>query len=306
MTILAALHSKTRSASVILSCVLVTMLAPVIARADLSASQARKLITKTGGMNLPSSSVRVKKPVMIDANSAQANAEIDLVFRFSSGSSGWRVAEVRTGQDQWEELTLIARVTARELPTSNCEKRSQFQQPVASDLTVREARCLVAALFGVELPSDDVRIKSISGLGIPGASEPSATVVSLVRFDVRFKKDRSDWQTNSFKTGAHDWISVEGISGPLAAAKADQARDEMKTLAAALAKFRQDRGAFVVSDKHPVLIDHLSPRYLTRVIRLDPWHKPYQYAGESNHFELRSAGPDGKIKTADDVVLSSP
>jgi hypothetical protein len=303
---LATICAKAHGVALILSCVLVIVLAPVIARADLSASQARKLIIKTGGMNLPSGSVRVKKPVMMDANSAQTNAEIDLVFRFGRDSSGWRVVEVRTGQDQWEELALLAHAAARELPPSNCEKRNQFQQPVASDLTVRQARCLVAALFGVELPSDDVRIKSISGLGLPGASEPSATVVSLVRFDVRFRKDRAGWQTSSFKTGVHDWIGVEGIAGPVTTAKAVQARDEMNTLAAALAKFRLERGTFVVSDKHPVLIDHLSPKFLTRVIRLDPWHRPYQYAGESNHFELRSAGPDGKINTADDVVLSSP
>lgn len=293
--------------SLILGCVLVTLLTPVIARADLSASQARKLITKTAGMNLPSGSVRVQKPVMIDPNSAEATAEIDIVFRLSRHSSGgWRIAEVRTGQDRWEQLELIARAAGRHLPQSHCEKRNQFQQPVAGDLTVRESRCLVAALFGVELPSDGVRIKSTSGLGIPGASEPSATVVSLVRLGVRFTRDRSGWHTSSFKTEGNDWIGVEGIEGALAAAKANQARDEMKTLAAALAKFREERGAFVVSDKHPVLLDHLSPKYLGRVLRLDPWNNPYQYAGESNHFTLRSAGPDRKINTADDVVFSSP
>src|SRR5205085_1044204 len=27
------------------------------------------------------------------------------------------------------------------------------------------------------------------------------------------------------------------------------------------------------------LLDHLSPRYLKRVIRIDPWHNPYRYEG---------------------------
>ena len=287
--------------------VLVMLLAPAIARADLSSSQAKKLITKTAGMSLPSGSVRVQKPVMIEPDYAEAIAEIDLVFRLSRDSSGtWRVAEVRVGQDRWEYLQLIARAAGGELAPSDCEKRNQFQQPMASDLSVRQARCLIAALFEIQLPSDWVRIKSISGLGIPLASEPSATVVSLVRFGVRFRKDRSGWYTTSFKTGMHDWISVEDIDKSLAAVKAEQARDEMRTLASALAKFRQERGTFVVSDKQPVLIDHLSPRYLGRVIRLDPWGNSYQYAGETNHFTLRSAGPDRKMATGDDIVFSGP
>ena len=128
----------------------------------------------------------------------------------------------------------------------------------------------------------------------------------MVRFGVRFRKDRSGWYTTSFKTGMHDWIRVEDIDRALAAVKAEQARDEMRTLASALAKFRQERGTFVVSDKHPVLIDHLSPRYLGRVIRLDPWGNSYQYVGETDHFTLRSAGPDRKMGTGDDVVYSSP
>jgi hypothetical protein len=286
---------------------MVLLLAPAIARADLSSSQAKKLIIKTAGMSLPSGSVRVQKPVMIEPEYAEAIAEIDLVFRLSRDSSGtWRVAEVRVGQDRWEHLQQIARASGRELAPSDCEKRNQFQQPVAGDLSVRQARCLIAALFEIQLPSDSVRIKSISGLGIPLASEPSATVVSLVRFGVRFRKDRSGWYTTSFKTGMHDWIRVEDIDKSLATLKAEQARDEMRTVASALVKFRQERGTFVVSDKHPVLIDHLSPRYLARVIRLDPWGNAYEYAGETDHFTLRSAGPDRKMGTGDDVVFSGP
>src|SRR5262245_53573942 len=145
--------------------ILAIMLAPAIARADLSSSQAKKLITKTAGMSLPSGSVRiVRKPVMMDANLAEAIAEIDLVFRMSRDSSGaWRIAEVRTGQEAWESLELIARAGGGHLAPPSCQIRNQFQQRVASDLSVRQARCLVAALFDVELPNDAVRVKSISG-----------------------------------------------------------------------------------------------------------------------------------------------
>jgi len=39
---------------------------------------------------------------------------------------------------------------------------------------------------------------------------------------------------------------------------------------------------------------------------MDPWHQPYRYQGERDHFILRSTGPDGKADTADDIQLQSP
>lgn len=284
------------------SCLLFAVLGPTSAHAQLSAKQARTLITKAGGMSLPSGSVRVQKPVMINASLAEVSADIDLVFRLAQQPSGaWRISEFRTGQDRWEDLELIARAGGRELPSGNCQNRS-----VAGDLSVKQARCLVAELFAIDLPSDAVRIKSISGLGLPLASQPSAVAETLVRFVIRFAREGRGWRAHEFKTGRRDWIDIDQIAASVAPVKASRARDDMKIIASALEKFRQDRGAFVVSDKHPALIDHLSPKYLGRVIRLDPWSNPYDYAGDRDRFTLRSAGPDGKLKTADDVVLSHP
>jgi hypothetical protein len=50
------------------------------------------------------------------------------------------------------------------------------------------------------------------------------------------------------------------------------------------------------------LVDHLNPRYLARIIRVDPWHQPYLYEGTQTTFTLRSAGADGKENTPDDIV----
>ena len=52
-------------------------------------------------------------------------------------------------------------------------------------------------------------------------------------------------------------------------------------------------------------IDYLTPRYLVQVIRVDPWHQPYKYLGERDHFTLRSTGPDGKADTPDDILVVS-
>ena len=301
------LYLRSRSVSLLFLAGLFFMAFVSPAQAQLSAKQARALITKAGGMSLPSGSVHVQKPVMINPNLAEATADIELIFRLDQQpSSGWRISEVRTGQDRWEDLVVIADAGGRELPAGNCVNKDQFQRSVPGELSVKQARCLVAELFGVALPSDVVRIKSISGLGLPLASQPSALASTLVRFGIRFAKDGGRWRAQEFKTGTREWINIDGIVASLVAAKSSRAREDMKTIASALDRFRQDRGTFVVSDKHPALIDHLSPKYLGRVIRLDPWNNPYDYAGDRDHFTLRSAGPDGKLKTADDLVLSHP
>ena len=108
------------------------------------------------------------------------------------------------------------------------------------------------------------------------------------------------------KSGNRDWVSVTGISASLDQFKRSTAANELSLLAQALDNYRRDRGSYVVSDKESVLIDHLSPRYLMPVIRLDPWSRPYQYDGDQARFSLRSLGPDGKPNTPDDITVSNP
>lgn len=299
--------AKLRRPLLLSACLLLVFLVPAVVQANLSSKQARNLISKAGGMSLPSSSVKVEKPQMLNPSLAQAAADLELVFKLTRFSTGvWRITEFRTGSDRWEKLELIASAAGRELPSGDCDNKDLFQPRMVSDLTVKNARCLVAELFAVDLPSDAVRIKSLSGFVVPIASEPSALVVTRVRFDVRFARDRGKWHIQDFRTGSRDWVSVDSLVATVASAKSTQARDEMKLIAGALDKFRQDRGGFLVSDQHPTLIDHLSPKYLAQVIRVDPWQNGYQYEGTRDRFTLRSAGPDGKLNTADDIVLSSP
>lgn len=278
---------------------------PVAARADLSTKQARTLITKAAGMSLPSGAVRVGRIEMRSSEAAETTADIDLPFRLTQKPSGWRLSELRIGPDRWEEIAVIARAVGVQPPVGSCDLAEQFPR-VTSGISLKRARCLVAELLGVELPSDDVRIKSLSGFGVPLASEESAIVVARVRLGVRFARAGKGWHVSEIKSGRREWSSIGNISDAVASVKKSKVTEDMKALADALEVFRRERGSFVVTDQHPALIDHLSPRYLAHVIRLDPWHNPYQYQGERAQFTLRSAGPDGKLNTGDDIVLSRP
>lgn len=170
----------------------------------------------------------------------------------------------------------------------------------AGDLTPKEARRLIARMAGIQLPSDAVRIKQVSVMG------NSATVVAQVETAFRFEQATDGkWRVAEIRTGDRRWEDIDLLVQALNAEKTSRARAEMETIAAALQAYRLEHGAYVQAKTEAALIDRLNPRYLRRVIRIDPWHQPYAYEGSVSAFVLRSGGPDERVGTADDVVVSS-
>jgi hypothetical protein len=272
---------------------------PGYARADLNQKQARKVIQTMGGWSLPSDSVRIRS-VNSSAEGAEVSAELEAVFRLRLFEGHWQLQEFRTAPDRWERLSVIARAANVAAPVAECDTPAQ----IATKLTTRLARCMVAALFGVTLPSDDVRIKEISPFGLSIGKESAALVTALVHADFRLAQNAGAWRVVGFKSGTRDWANVSDLPLAIDQVKRSFASDDLSIIAKALGDYRRDRGYFVVADKESVLIDHLSPKYLIRVIRVDPWHRPYQYDGQQDHYSLRSLGPDGKPNTPDDIVVS--
>lgn len=273
-------------------------------RAQLNSKQARKAITTTPGFKLTNGSVRVKTISAASGGAAEVTAEIRTVFRFETNKEGiWRVAEIRSGQETWESIELIASALKTSVTTGECTAPDpMFKGRAISDPSVKRARCLLGSLFGVEVPSDAVRIQEVVPMPIPLSTQPSATVVAWVKVDARLVKDKG-WRVSELRTGTRDWVKLAPLVDALNEEKQKLARKELALIATALEKFRKDRGSYVVSDKQAVAIDYLTPRYLGYVIRIDPWHQPYKYLGERDHFTLRSTGPDGKADTPDDLVV---
>jgi hypothetical protein len=170
----------------------------------------------------------------------------------------------------------------------------------AGDLSPKEARKLIARMAGIELPSDAVRVKDISTAG------NTAIVVAQVETAFRLVKDDKDkWRVAEIRTGDRRWEDLDTLMKALNVEKTARARAELESIATALESFRRERGSYVESKSEAALIDHLNPHYLARVIRVDPWHRPYEYEGSRSSFVLRSSGPDGKPDTPDDVTVAS-
>lgn len=301
-----AVKSKTAWLLPALACAFIAFTAAGV-RAALSSKQARKAITRMAGFELKDDSVRVKTVSETSAGTAEVSAEIKTVFKLAQDKDGhWRVAEFRIGQDRWEEISFIASALMTQVPVDRCMMPAPpARGSQATDPSIKRARCLLGSLLGVQIPSDAVRIQEVAPMPIPLATQGSATVVAWLRVDTRLLKDKSGWRVSELRTGNRDWVTL----GPLVAAvteqKVKQAQAELALMTKALERFRRDRGFYIVSDNQAVAIDHLSPRYLAQVIRVDPWGQPYKYQGERDRFTLRSAGPDGKVDTPDDILVQS-
>jgi hypothetical protein len=169
----------------------------------------------------------------------------------------------------------------------------------AGDLSPKEARRIIARMAGIQLPSDAVRVKDISSMG------NSAVVVAQVETAFRLiKGDNGKWRVAEIRTGDRRWEDVDMLMKALNVEKTARARAELESIATALESYRRERGAYLESKSEAALIDSLNPRYLVRIIRVDPWHKPYEYEGSRTSFVLRSSGPDEKPNTADDVTVT--
>jgi len=170
----------------------------------------------------------------------------------------------------------------------------------AGDLSPKEARKLIARMAGIQLPSDAVRVKDISTSG------NSAVVTAQVETAFRLvKDDKGKWRIAEIRTGDRRWEDLDTLMRALNVEKTARARAELESIAAALESYRRDRGSYLESKSSAALVDNLNPRYLARVIRIDPWHNPYEYEGEHSSYVLRSDGPDSKPNTADDVIVTN-
>ena len=162
----------------------------------------------------------------------------------------------------------------------------------AGDLSPSEARRVIARMAGIQLPSDAVRVKDISTAG------NSAVVVVQVETAFRFVKgDNDKWRVAEIRTGDRRWEDMDLLVKALNVEKTARARAELESIATALESYRREHGGYFEAKSEAKLVDLLNPRYLARIIRVDPWHQPYEYEGARTSFVLRSSGPDGKPGT---------
>ncbi|HEV2705287.1 MAG TPA: type II secretion system protein GspG [Pyrinomonadaceae bacterium] len=257
------------------------------------------------------------------------------------GVKRWRAVEFRSGDRSWEEFEWLAeavgaerieraRTLLEEAATefaANELKRRRLQEeeqrarearererPSPETLTKAERKRLEReAKREAELrKKEEERLKSErevrrGALRLTDFSPLASSAVAVCFIEAQFRLARGSdgkWRVVEFRIGDESSGDPARLLAAVDARKVARAREELETVRAALEAFRRERGFYPVVTDSTALVDHLSPRYLSHIIRIDPWHRPYRYEGERERFVLRSDGADGVAGTGDDVTLN--
>jgi hypothetical protein len=249
--------------------------------------------------------------------------------------SRWRAVEFRTGDRTWEEFDYLAaplgaarlesaRAALEELVTEYAARlgKSKDESAAGRSNSAAEAKEKEAkdnkdgaAKDKEKDKAKDKKDEKRSGvepltrgpLTIKGLSTMGSSAVAEVSVEATFRLSKNEsgkWVVTEVAFGGEAVEDNAALWQSVNAQKAERARAELAVLRDALEAFRRERGFYVVATDSAALMDHLSPRYIKQIIRLDPWHSPYRYTGTTDSYTLASDGPDGKPGTADDVTLS--
>jgi hypothetical protein len=298
----------------------------------LKESDARRAIAGTPGFALRTGAVKVREVSPAGSTPVTVSAGVTVAFRLVSVEDErvpqtggvfkvkrWRAAEFRTGDRAWEEFDLVAEalggarleVARRALEELVTEFEAQQAASARADAVVVPSVSAEGDGKGKKqdeaekkktpepLTRGPLTIKQLSPMGSSAVAEVEVAAVFSLSKDARGK-----WRVTGFEVGGE---SISDLNTPWQTAnarKAARARADLAEMRDALEAFRRERGSYVEGSDSVVLLDHLSPRYAKRIIRLDPWRNPYRYNGTQATYTLASDGPDGKPDTADDVTLS--
>lgn len=302
----------------------------------LKESDARRAVAEAPGFALRTSAVKVKEISPAGSTPVNVSAGVTVAFRFvrvedervpQTGGAfkvkRWRAVEFRTGDRSWEEFDLVADAVGRErLEAARRALEELVNEFEAQQLAAaRASTVVVVPSVPVEGDGQDKKKDkkqdeaekkaaepltrgplTIKQLSLMGSSAVAEVEVAAV-FDVS-KDARGKWRATSIGVGGETVRDLASLWLTVNARKAARVREDLAEMREALEAFRRERGLYVVGEDAVVLYDHLSPHYAKRIIRLDPWHNPYRYAGTQASYTLASDGPDGKRHTADDVTLS--
>jgi hypothetical protein len=299
-------------------------------RPALSEGDARRAIAATPGFELRTGAVKIREVSARGVVPVRVTAEVTLGVRLARVADEsapqtigllqqkrWRAVELRTADRRWEEFDLLAAALGAEKvePARRAleELATEFELRQSAAAGERERASGEAATVDGTANNDEaatevaaplvrgpLSINSLSALGSSAVAEVAVTA------DFLLERVGGRWRVGEVLVGGGPIGGAGG--GGLAAAlvaldarRAERARAELGIVREALERYRRERGFYVPAEDFVGLMDHLSPFYIERAIRFDPWQRPYLYARNGASYRLSSAGPDGKPNTPDDV-----
>jgi len=171
---------------------------------------------------------------------------------------------------------------------SACASRS-----ITNDL----ARDRIREIPASALEKEDIEVWKVTRVG---GSEAIAETRLKTAF--RLEKVNGEWTVREVRIGHGQWEKIANLVDALEAVKVNETKLMLDRIAEAIVEYRSTNGTLPVFKDYVDLSDTLSPDYLTPLIRLDSWRRPFRAERKDyTTIVLQSAGPDGKHGTNDDI-----
>jgi len=155
----------------------------------------------------------------------------------------------------------------------------------------------------VDIPEESLKKEDVDIVSVTQVSGSEAIVQTRLKTAFRLERVRGKWVVREVCLGHGQWEKVNDLIQTLDFVRAEETRKMLDTIAEAIEKYRSENGRLPVFKDYVALSDLLSPKYMTPLIRLDGWRRPFESElRDPNTIVIRSAGPDGKYNTTDDIV----
>jgi hypothetical protein len=157
----------------------------------------------------------------------------------------------------------------------------------------------------VGMNSEVMRKSDVEVVGVQQVSASEAVAETRTRVAFRFENDGSAWRIREMRIGHGQWESVKNVERALNQIKTEETKELLARIAEAIQKYREANQRFPVFKDFIDLSDQLAPRFMTPLVRLDAWQRPFDADMSDSGILLRSAGPDGIIGNQDDIELKT-
>ncbi len=166
-------------------------------------------------------------------------------------------------------------------------------------LNKNAAQELIASHSHGVLDKKDVYVESVTQMG------DSAVVETRLETALRLEKVRGKWEIKEVRVGRDQWENLDDFLRALNNLKTAETKELLQRVAEAIKSYQEKNGRLPAFTDFVSLTNVLNPDYLTPLVRLDAWRRPlYVEQTGPDTIKLMSAGPDGRLGTSDDIVLT--
>jgi hypothetical protein len=153
----------------------------------------------------------------------------------------------------------------------------------------------------LSLPQDALEKEDIDVVKVTQSSGSKAIAETRLKAAFRLEKDHGKWQVREVRLGHGQWEKIGNLERALEMVRIEETRNMLDRVAQAIEAYKKAKGNWPEFRDYIALSDLLSPAYMTPLIRLDAWRRPFGASRTNDTIHIWSSGQDGKAGTTDDI-----